>query len=445
MPPAPASVSVPASSADGTATVSWASVAQVTHYIAQQSSDGGTNWTQVYNGAALSTALSGLANGSYVYRVEACNAYNCSAWTRSGTLLVTHPPTGVPTLSVPGNSTNGSFSISWTAVSTATSYTLQESTNGGSTWTSVQSNGSTNWSTSGRGNGSYSYRVQACNVGGCAGWSGVGTTTVLLPPPTPTGVTVPSTSNGPIPISWNASPTATRYDVYQSINNGGWTTVYSGASTSVTVTATSTGSYQFFVTANNTSGWSGQVASSAAVNVTIPPNSAPSISAPGNSTNGSYTVSWTGVAGATYYNLQEQVNGGGWSTVQSNGAGNWSASGKGNGTYGYHVQACNAGGCGPWSGAVNVSVTLIPPPPTNVQAIDGFPNSKTETLTIQWAASPGATSYDIFDATTGVVKISGLTGTSSIVESGSTGSIPMDTYEVRACNAVGCSAWVYAN
>ena len=441
VPPAPASVSVPASSADGTATISWASVAQVTHYVTQQSSDGGTNWTQVYNGAALSTAISGLANGSYVYRVEACNAYNCSAWTNSGTLVVTHPPTGVPTLTAPGNSTNGSFSISWTAVSTATSYTLQESTNGGSTWASVQSNGSTSWSTSGRGNGSYSYRVQACNVGGCAGWSGVGTTTVLLPPPTPTGVSVPATSNGPIPISWNASPTATRYDVYQSINNGGWTTAYSGASTSVTVTATSTGSYQFFVTANNASGWSGQVASSAVVSVTIPPSSAPGISAPGSSTSGSYTVSWTGVSGASSYTLQEQVNGGGWSAVQTGSATSWSASGKTNATYGYIVQACNAGGCGPWSGTANVSVTLIPPTPTGESVIWASNPWYKPIIKFSWNAAPWATIYHVQESdpnSGGWVDFYDGSNTSVSQLMLVNGTV---YFKVQACNSVGCSAW----
>ena len=35
-----------------------------------------------------------------------------------------------PSLSVPANSYNGSYGVSWTSVATATSYVLQEQTNG---------------------------------------------------------------------------------------------------------------------------------------------------------------------------------------------------------------------------------------------------------------------------------------------------------------------------
>lgn len=439
VPPAPASVSVPASSADGTATVSWAAVTQVTHYIVQQSSDGGTNWTQIYNGAALSTAVSGLANGSYTYRVEACNAYNCSAWATGGTLVVTHPPTGVPAVTAPGNSTNGSYTISWTAVSTATSYTLQENINGGG-WTTVQANGNTSWATSGRGNGSYGYRLQACNVGGCGGWSSTGTTVVLLPPPAPGSISVPGTSNGPVSISWAASSTATSYNLYQSFNGGSWTGVYGGGATSASTTEGATGSVIFYVQACNASGCSGFIGSST-VTVTIPPSSAPSISVPGSSTSGSYTVSWSGVGGATYYNLQEQVNGGGWTTVQSNGAGSWGASGKGNGTYGYHVQACNAGGCGPWSGVGNISITLIPPTPTggNAKWVSG-PYYK-PVVRYSWNAAPWATSYNVQESdpdSGGWVNFYSGTGTSVSSLFLVNGTV---SFQVQACSSSGCSPW----
>ena len=264
---------------------------------------------------------------------------------------------------------------------------------------------------------------------------------MLLPPPTPTGVSVPATSNGPIPISWNASPTATRYDVYQSINNGGWTTAYSGASTSVTVTATSTGSYQFFVTANNASGWSGQVASSAVVSVTIPPSSAPGISAPGSSTSGSYTVSWTGVSGASSYTLQEQVNGGGWSAVQTGSATSWSASGKTNATYGYIVQACNAGGCGPWSGTANVSVTLIPPTPTGESVIWASNPWYKPIIKFSWNAAPWATIYHVQESdpnSGGWVDFYDGSNTSVSQLMLVNGTV---YFKVQACNSVGCSAW----
>jgi hypothetical protein len=82
---------------------------------------------------------------------------------------------------------------------------------------------------------------------------------------------------------------------------------------------------------------------------------------PGHTYASSYTVSWSGVSTASSYTLQEQVNGGGWTTVQANGSTSWTSSGHGNGTYGYQAQACNSSGCGPWSGVAS-TVDIVPAP-----------------------------------------------------------------------------------
>ena len=121
VPDAPASITVPATSSDGTAAISWGAVAQVTHYIVEQSSDNRNSWPQIYNGTGTSMAITGLANGTYYFQVQACNAYNCGPWKQSGTLVVTHPPANAPTLTAPASNNTGSFYVSWTAVSTATS------------------------------------------------------------------------------------------------------------------------------------------------------------------------------------------------------------------------------------------------------------------------------------------------------------------------------------
>jgi hypothetical protein len=277
VPTAPASLTVPASSSTGSATLGWSASSLTTSYALQQSNNGGTSWTGVYNGSGTSTAVSGLANGSYIFQVQACNTYGCSPWIAGGaTLVVTHPPATAPSLSVPASSASGSYTVSWGGVSGATTYTLQEQVNGG-TWATIQTSSATSKAISGKGNGTYGYKVQACNVGGCGPWSIAGTTTVLLPP-----------------------------------------------------------------------------------------SAAPSLSVPATSSTGSYTVSWGGVSGATSYTLQEQVNGGGWTTLQASGSTSRSISGKTSGTYGYRVQACNASGCGPWSGVSSI-LAVVPAP----IAIDG--------------------------------------------------------------------------
>jgi hypothetical protein len=163
------------------------------------------------------------------------------------------------------------------------------------------------------------------------------------------------------------------------------------------------------------------------------------LSAPANSSTGGYTVSWTGVSGATSYTLQEQVNGGGWSTIQTSSATSRAISGKGNGTYGYHVQACNAGGCGPWSGTRSVSVLLIPATPTGLSSTlyatfysDTRPPKTVYTLTGSWSAMAGASNYNFhYCQQSGSCYTTNTTAT----------FIPEFTVTVQACNANGCSAW----
>jgi len=437
-------LTVPAASSTGSATVSWTAASPVTGYTLQQSSNGGSTWTTVYSGTATSASLTGLANGSYTYQVQACNdtAGNsvCTAWAAGGTLVVTHPPASAPSLSVPASSGTGSYTVSWGSVATATSYTLQISSNGGNTWSTATSGSATSWGASGQGNGSYSYRVQACNVGGCGPWSGTGTTTVLLPPASAPGLSVPANSStGSYTVSWGSVATATSYTLQISIDSGGWSTVQSSGATSWGASGQATGTYGYRVQACNASGcgpWSG----TGTTNVLLPPGSAPSLSVPGSSTNGSYTVSWGAVATASSYTLQESINGGGWSTVQSGSATSWGTSGRGDGSYGYRVQACNASGCGPWSGTGTVSVTLPPVVPARPLTLSVSGPTNKPVVHASWAAVANATGYQLQMSEGGTTWDQAYTGTGTtwselIFYSGQV------EFQLQACNSVGCSGW----
>jgi hypothetical protein len=94
-------------------------------------------------------------------------------------------PAPLPSLSVPATSSTGSYTVSWGSVSTATSYTLQESSNGGSSWSTAYTGSGTSKALSGKGNGTYTYRVEACSAGGCGAWSATHTIKVALIPAEP--------------------------------------------------------------------------------------------------------------------------------------------------------------------------------------------------------------------------------------------------------------------
>ncbi|QRP64039.1 fibronectin type III domain-containing protein [Rhodanobacter sp. FDAARGOS 1247] len=438
VPDVPVSLTVPATSATGSVTISWSAASLATTYVLQQSGNGGTTWSAAYNGSGTSTAIAGLVDGSYVYQVQACNTYGCSAWQAgSATLVVTHPPVSAPSLTAPASSASGSYTVSWSGVPGPVSYTLQEQVNGGS-WATIQNNGTTSKAISGKGNGSYGYRVQACNVSGCGPWSATDTTTVLLPPAAPSSITVPATSSGSIAVSWAASGTATSYTLQQRLGSGSWGSVYTGAATGSTRTVTASGSYTYQVQACNASGCSAYKASSA-VTVTIPPATAPSLSVPASSSTGSYTVSWGGVGGATSYTLQEQVSGASWATIQSSSATSKALSGKGNGTYGYRVQACNAGGCGAWSGTGSIAVTLIPATPGAPSLSISGPSYK-PVVNVSWTAVTGATSYQLEEThpQDGVIVINNGSATSWQELIYASGTV---TFRVKACSSAGCSAF----
>jgi hypothetical protein len=174
--------------------------------------------------------------------------------------------------------------------------------------------------------------------------------------------------------------------------------------------------------------------------VTAPPIDAPSLSVPGSNNSGNYTVSWSGVNGAPRYTLQEQVNGGDWYTVRDDGATSWDTGGKGNGTYGYRVVACNDAGCGPWSGTANVTVTLVPAIPSGAYIQSLHPNPKSWQYMAHWNAVAGATRYEIVRwEDNRVVHVT--TATSYLVESYISSILqPLQyNYQVRACNDLGCS------
>nr|QNO50754.1 hypothetical protein HAICDJOK_00014 [Methanosarcinales archaeon ANME-1 ERB6] len=94
---------------------------------------------------------------------------------------LTKPST--PILNDPGTTdTDGNYIASWSSVSGATSYTLEEDTSSSfSSPTLVHSGAGTSKYVTGKSNGTYYYRVKACNACGCSGWSNIVNIEVSIP------------------------------------------------------------------------------------------------------------------------------------------------------------------------------------------------------------------------------------------------------------------------
>ncbi|QSX39192.1 hypothetical protein JYB85_17940 [Shewanella sedimentimangrovi] len=132
-----------------------------------------SGWT-----AARFIGLSNRTQAGYYYRINACNSSACSAY--SGNLLLgSEPAPAVPgSITVPASSSAGQFNVTWSTVSGATRYELQQRFNGGA-WTAKYSGSAANFSVSGLMSGSYQYQVRACNSS-CSGWKVSSSVTVTV-------------------------------------------------------------------------------------------------------------------------------------------------------------------------------------------------------------------------------------------------------------------------
>jgi hypothetical protein len=296
VPSAPPSISVPSSSITGSYTISWgASTGTVTAYELYQATNASfSGATKVYSGATASSALSGRGNGTYYYRVRACNTnVACSGYATGGnSIVVTRPPGAPASISVPSGSITGGYTISWgTSTGNVTAYELQEATNSSFTSATLAYTGTlTTKAISGKGNGSYYYRVRACNTAAaCSGYTtGASPTLVTLPPSVPGATSVPSAYNntGAYTISWGASTgQVTAYELLEAIAFGSETLIYSGTATSTSVSAKADNVYSY-------RGYSATQGNGASVYVDkIAPTPPASTFM---STNGGYILSWSG-------------------------------------------------------------------------------------------------------------------------------------------------------
>jgi len=429
-------LTAPTFSNDGLYSISWTAVPFATRYELREQT-GELEWTTVYDGAELSWVGSAKEEGTYAYSVRACQVEACSSWSATSSVSVQKPPAGTIAVSLASVSLNGTYAVGWNAVPGAATYRLEEDAEGG-TWVVVADSAATSFSIGGKAAGVYSYRVQACNPAGCGPVSASVSTTVIYPPAGVVGVSVPGESlGGAYTVAWSPLPDAARYELEESINGAAWATVATLASTSQAFSGKASGTYAYRVRAGNDAGWGGySVAASVAV---IQPPAAPSLSGPVSSVDGTAALSWTPVAMAVNYVLEETLDGAAWSAIQNDGSTQAYRTGLGFATYAYRVQACNAAGCSGYSNTA--SVVSNPPPVTpaitsSVQYVWLVRGARKIRCEASWTPIAGAASYE-FQAYGGRTEYVGpLT---SIKAEGS--AYCATSHIIRACNASGCSAW----
>ncbi|MGO1073479.1 hypothetical protein [Lysobacter sp. CA199] len=420
--------------------VQWSATTTAGSYELQEQANGGA-WQGLYSGGERSRAISGKTDGSYGYRVRGCNSAGCGGWSAAATVVVQRPPSTAPVLSLPATALNGQYSVGWTAAGGATDYVLEESFNNGA-WTTAYSGGNLGQSFAGKPGGSFAYRIKGCNPAGCGPTSAASTVQVLYPPGSAPTISAPAQSDaGSFTVSWNAIDGAASYQLEQSALGGGWGLIQDANATSRVIHGGSTGTYSYRVRACNAAGC-GATSAQANVQVIGPPTVAPWVNVPVSSNTGTFGLSWTGVATATVYQLEESREGAAWTLIYQDGRGDTTVWNRGDGRYGYRVRGCNPAGCGPYGDAQFITVDLPPSTPTITfadllrQTLNG--RLVNQTCTIKWTAAAKTTNYELQSSDTGALL---YRGPLNQIASRSKSEYCASNYAVRACGSGGCSTW----
>jgi mono/diheme cytochrome c family protein len=270
-------------------------------------------------------------------------------------------------------------------------------------------------------------------------------------PAAPTGLTATG-GTGQVSLAWTAVSNATSYNVYYATASGvttaNGTKIPATTNSYVQTGLTAATNYYYIVTALNSAGESVAATQVSAATASAPPVSTVPAAPTGVSAVGGTnqtTIKWAAVNGATSYNLYWSKTAGVTTATGTKIAGATSPAvltGLTDSTaYYYIVTAVNSTGESVASGQVSATtLSAVPTPtvpaiPTGVSATGGA-----NQVTVVWSAVSGATSYNLYYATTtGVTKTNSTKVTNATTPYIQSGLAAGTTYYfiVTAVNSVG--------
>ena len=189
--------------------------------VERRDGSGGT-WTQIGTHGSGATALedTGLSsNTSYVYRVRACNAVGCSDYSAEADATTDEVPPQAPSGLVASATGSTTVFLTWTDASdNEDEFEVERKTGPGDSWTPIGSAIAEATAMGDEGlvpNTSYTYRIKACNVAGCSGYSNESTAvTNEVVPDAPQGLVATATGSTTVDLTWtDASSNEARFRV----------------------------------------------------------------------------------------------------------------------------------------------------------------------------------------------------------------------------------------
>ena len=240
-------------------------------------------------------------------------------------------------------------------------------------------------------------------------------------PDAPTGLTV-TAGNAENILLWNASATASSYQIQRSASTGGpYTAIALTASLSYTDSGLTNGTAMFYVVngvnGTITSANSSEGTAAPSANAGAAPPAVPGGLVATAGTGAEVDLSWTAVSGATnYVLLRATAAGGPYTQVVTTDGTSYADKTVVTGTAYFFVARASAGAEQSASSAevsVHTSGTAPPPAPTGLSAI----STSTE-VALSWNASTGATGYSVLRSGTsgGPYKSVATAGTTSYTD-----------------------------
>lgn len=218
----------------------------------------------------------------------------------SGTIPST--PTGLQATSVTANS----FTASWNASQSATSYRVQRSTDGASTWIDLGTTSATSMNITGLSGSDHWVRVNASNNKGSSAYSSavyVRLSDVVTVPSTPTGLSSSNVTSSSFTANWNNVDGATSYDLQLwSDAARAWQNAGSSSTNSKNLTGLTVQDQWVRVRATNSAGSSSY---SNYIYVQLQAGGCTSApSTPSGLSGSSSQIYWNATSGATGYDVQ---------------------------------------------------------------------------------------------------------------------------------------------
>jgi RHS repeat-associated protein len=210
-------------------------------------------------------------------------------------------------------------------------------------------------------------------------------------------------SNGKHTIRWSINSSAEYYAITVRKDSKSIASYHSFSSTSREFTHLENGIYEYSVSAVPNEVWNprigewvaGKLIPLGSVTVTVKLQAPPklgNLTAPTNSSNGSFTLSWPVPSGiVSRYEVYRQINNGAWSPLNGIGASSTKISGLSTGAWDFKVRACNSTGCGAFSNERRVNVARTPNTPASIviKDITSGTVDREGRISVDWSA-PGS-------------------------------------------------------